>query len=39
MWTYYDRVEGRRRIKQRYKWAMAGFLFGIAAGVTLRLCL
>lgn len=30
---YYDRLEGRERLKPRYKWAALAFLAGLAAGM------
>lgn len=35
MLTYFDPIDGRRRVKRRYSWALCGFLLGVLSGVTL----
>lgn len=36
MMRYYDHRSGEMRIKQRYKWACAGFAMGVACGVAIH---
>lgn len=35
MLTYYDYDTGRNRLKRRYRWGLAAFALGLAAGYLL----
>ena len=35
MMTYFDRSQGRDRLKRRYVWAAWSFLAGVAAGILI----